>query len=213
MHAAGQTVSAGQLPFPHLTRPIRASTLQREARAAEQQRVQEQDELALLQDLEEEEGQGEEEGPASQDQAMRELVQKLRQWPPGEQAQQLAAEAAPASAAAASRLLDAEPVEEAAGDGSQEEDSPELPPIDVVEADYIVEEQSAGRPAPQGMPPPAPSRCVCRSRLAGPWFVLVATGAGCVRQAAGCSSMLQLSMQTDVDLHTIAVPSFASATR
>lgn len=163
------------------------STLQREARAAEQQRVQEQDELALLQDLEDEEGQGEEEGPASQDQAMRELVQKLRQWPPGEQAQQPAAEAAPASAAAASDILDAEPVVEAAGDGSQEEDSPELPPIDVVEADFIVEEQSAGRPAPRGMPPPAPSRCVCRSRLSGPWFVLVVTGAGCAWQAAGCS--------------------------
>lgn len=151
--------------------PTSSSPLQREARAAERQRLQGQDELALLPALEEEEQAEQEEGAAPRDQAVRELVQKLRQWPPEEQEQQQGAEeageaggAAAGGAPAAPAVRDAEPAGEA---GDKEEEG--LPPIDVVEADYIFEEQpgQGGRTAPPGMPPPAPSRCACG---AGGWL-------------------------------------------
>ncbi|KAI7838796.1 hypothetical protein COHA_007411 [Chlorella ohadii] len=145
---------------------------EREARAAEQQRVQDEDELALLAAIaEEEQGAGkaeEEDGPTPQDQAMRDLVQRLRQWPPEEQQQEQepppaeqgpagdAAASGASAAAAAAAPADTEP----AGDDIEEED-PALPPIDVVEADYILEEQMGqlgGPTPPPGMQPPAPSR-------------------------------------------------------
>ncbi|PRW61467.1 PALE chloroplastic isoform B [Chlorella sorokiniana] len=134
---------------------------EREARAAEQQRLQDQDELGLLPALEEEEqGEGEEEGgPSRQDQAMRDLVGKLRQWPPGEQEREPPAdEASVEGNAAAGGVLGAELAGEAVGEDSEEEELPELPPIDVVEADYIFEEQTGQPPAAPGTPPPAPSR-------------------------------------------------------
>lgn len=146
------------------------SPLQREARAAEQQRLQGQDELALLPALEEEEQAEQEEGAAPRDQAVRELVQKLRQWPPEEQQQQGAEEAGGAGGAAAGGTPAAPAVHDAepAGEAGDEEDA-DLPPIDVVEADYILEEQpgQGGRAAPPGVPPPAPSRCACG---AGGWL-------------------------------------------
>ncbi len=168
--------------------------------------MQGEDELALLEAIAEEEqgaGKEEEEGPSPQDQAMRDLVQRLRQWPPEQQQQQqepapaeqgragdAAASGASAAAAATAPAADAEP----AGDDIEEED-PALPPIDVVEADYILEEQMGqlgGPTPPPGMQPPAPSRCGVCAASAGHCCMLVSSLvalpwlAGCVSVAAVC---------------------------
>lgn len=150
-------------------------SLQREARLAEQQRLLQDDPDVLVPPSEDEEEEPEEAARAQED-AVRNLVQQLRQWPPRE-GQSAKADAADAEGVGSSTpaLPAAEPVPAAPAAaappvGSSIDSSAagavDIPPLDVVEADYILEErlgQAAGAAGAaveeEDVPPPVASRC------------------------------------------------------